>query len=508
MNYLHIELPSLHLLWEKDGKSRICSVIRTNYPKPSLLHVSALMRAICANVRVVDMKIRNQDCLIPYRQFAYEGGKMIASRMGMPFESVIDEIKWSNVIGLSINPTSWANIAIDFIKFAKKINPQVKIWLGGTDAIFQPKKYLRAGADLIIIGEAENLVSQLIKNNQESNHIFTRKKISPCCFKDLSIKKDSAIENLPLPAIDLCLNDLPLWTTPIEGNLPEEAKPPIAFLFATRGCNYSCDFCTTPSKYGRLRIRSLDSIKRELELYQAFGIKTVCLWDDSLGSLLKINHRDWLISLVKMLRQMGFAYEFSQGISPKDLFDQKKQEPDYELISELYKNELVGGKFVGCTGQYLPFEFLQEQETEKAAIKLLPFEQEISIMHAILGQGIKWITFSCIIGRHQDDKISFDLATKRILEIQKMIKNYGTEALPTPFIYSIFPGTKLWKSTEQSFLKYPIDEFPELYQLNATPHGTNHFLAGELLEQKFKMEQLILRPDQCQKWWKSGRYQW
>jgi|GEM_PF-1578807 len=520
MNYLHVELPSLHLLWEKDGESRVCSVIRTNYPKPSLLNVAALMRSVYANVRVIDMKIKNQDTLIPYKKFAYEGGTMTASRMGMKFESIIEEVQWTDVIGLSINPTSWANIAIDFIKFARKTNPKVKIWVGGTDAMFQPNKYLEAGATVVILGEAEDLVSQLVHYNYECESICTMEQLSristwSCpyqthekCLQRPKIKKDSNIENLPLPALDLCPDDLPLWTTPIEGNLPKGAKAPIAFLFATRGCNHACDFCTTPLKYGRLRIRSLDSIQRELELYQKFGIKTICLWDDSLGSLIKINRRDWLIALVKMLRQMGFAFEFSQGISPKDLFDQQKQEPDYELITELYKHEIINGNFVGCTGEYLPFEFLQEEETDKAAIKLLPFQQELAVMQVILAQGIRWLTFSSIIGRPQDDQDAFALATERIIEIQAMIKNHGAESLPTPFIYSVFPGTKLWQSTDQSFLKYPITKFPELYQLNATPHGTNFFTPGQLMVEKAKMEQAILKPDQCAKWWKSGRYQW
>ncbi|MFA6537086.1 MAG: cobalamin-dependent protein [Patescibacteria group bacterium] len=526
MNYLHIELPSLHLLWEKNGESRVCSVIRTNYPKPSLLHVSALMRSAYADVKVIDMKIRNQDCIIPYREFTYEGGKMIASRMGMPFESVIEEIKWAEVIGLSINPTSWANIAIDFIKFAKKTNPKVKIWIGGTDAMARHQFYLENGADLIILGEAENLVADLVKHDYNSCYLSSKEKnralrnlFTPstglCCplnwqtfWDNVKINKNCNIDHFPIPAIDLCHDDIPLWNTPIEGNLPTGAKAPIAFLFATRGCNNACDFCNTPIKYGKLRIRNLESIRRELEFLKSFGIKTICLWDDSLGSLVRINRKDYLIKLVKMIRKMGFSFEFSQGISPKDLFDQKRQEPDYKLIAELFKHEIIDGNFVGCTGEYVPFEFLQVEKTETAAVKLLPYEKEIAVTKAILEQGVKWLTFSCIIGRPGDGPAEMQLATSRILEIKQMTESYGCEVLPTLFIYSLFPGTRLWEITRPNLLPYHVNDYPELYQLNATPHGTYFFTADELMDEKTKMEKAILRPDQCEKWWKSGRYQW
>ena len=61
MNYLHIELPSLHLFWEDlEGEDKVISVIRTNYPKPSLLQMGGIIREI-ANVRLVD-KIGRASC--------------------------------------------------------------------------------------------------------------------------------------------------------------------------------------------------------------------------------------------------------------------------------------------------------------------------------------------------------------------------------------------------------------------------------------------------------------
>jgi len=164
MRYLHVELPSLHLVWKRPGEDDVvCSVIRTNYPKPSAVQVAAIVRAAGAEVKAVDMKIHHQEVIIPYREFSYEGGVMIASRMGTPFEDVRDLVEWADVVGITVNPTSWANIAFDFIAYIKRVNPRVKVWAGGTDAMFRSELYLRHGVDLVIIGEGENIISEFIK---------------------------------------------------------------------------------------------------------------------------------------------------------------------------------------------------------------------------------------------------------------------------------------------------------------------------------------------------------
>jgi hypothetical protein len=505
MKYLHIELPSLHLVWKRAGQEDVvCSVIRTNYPKPSALQVAAIMRAAGADVRVLDMKIRQQDNLVPYREFTYEGGVMVASRMGMPFEDARELIEWADVIGLSINSTSWANIATDFISYAKRIHPRVRVWVGGTDATFRPEYYLQHGADLVVLGEGENIVRTLASGGVDIPGVAT---VKASLVFGLHIQRGCDLDALPLQAVDLFAEDIPLWNMNIEANIPLEIQTPIGFLFVTRGCNQSCDFCTTPQKYGRLRFRSLESIRAELEMFLSYRIGTINIWDDSLSSLIKLGRRDHLISIVRLLREMGFAYEFSQGMVISDLWDAKTNQPDEQLIHELFRHELRDGRWVGCYGEYFPMEFLQVDDPHSASSKLMSYEKELVVMRAVLSQGIKWLTYSCIIGRPQDGSLEFGLATKRLNEVTGIIESYGAQGLPTPFMYSVFPGTRLWNN-KAVLLKYGIDEYPELYQLNATPHGTDCFSPGELMEAKMKLEKSILSPEQCREWWRTGRYQW
>ena len=53
-------------------------------------------------------------------------------------------------------------------------------------------------------------------------------------------------------------------------------------LFATRGCPYSCDFCTLAVMYqSRVRKRSVDAVAEE---YGSFPGKVIILWDDNIAS--------------------------------------------------------------------------------------------------------------------------------------------------------------------------------------------------------------------------------
>ncbi len=519
MNYLHVELPSLHLVWKRDGQTDVvCSVIRTNYPKPSLLLVPAIMRTSgVAEVRVIDMKIRDQDVIVPYCEFNYGEGKMVASRMGMPFDSIRSQLEWADILGLTINPSSWANLAVDFAGYAKCVNPQIKIIIGGTDATFRPEFYLRHEHfekrrlfDFVVVGEGEVAGPELLRRlefGQQVDEIFGVAYYSDGKVIMNGINRNVCLDDEPLPAMDLFVDDMSLWTTPIEGYVGMEVRPPIAPLYITRGCNNACEYCTTPQKYGRLRFKSLSRVEEELKHFKTFGIGTINIWDDSLSSLVGRGERDLLIGYIRLIRQYGFSFEYAQGMVIRDLWNKEKNEPDFALIKELYGHAIVDGQFVGCYGQYTPFEFLQTENPHDLNSKLIPFDKELRVLQAILDQGVRYLSYSCILGRADDSAEQFRLAESRMKQIQGIIEAAGARGLATPYIYSIFPGTRIW-SREIERLDYSIEEYPELYQLNAAPHGTTHLTPGELMQAKLDLERESLGEERFKCWIKTGRYQW
>lgn len=517
MKYLQIELPSLHLEWQRNNGERLMSsVIRTNYAKPSLLTIPSIIQNVTDwDLETIDMKIRQQDCLQPYKEFKYGDGIMIASRMGVPFENTEKQISNADVIGVSINPTSWSGIAIDFFRHVKTINPKVIIIAGGTDVIFRQDYYLKNGlVDFVISGEAETNLISLLEAIKYKNDFS---KVDGISFINLGethkTKKciRTKMDELPLEALDLLKQDIPLWTEPIEYfPLPKEVKKPIGIIFFTRGCSEACDFCTTPQKMGSFRFMSIEKIQEKIIHFKNYGLSTLNIWDDSISSVLKLHPegskagRQYLKDLIKILWDNKIAFEFSQGIVIKHLWNHEKDEPDYDLINSLYSNQIDDGQFIGCYAEYFPTECLQEDERYK---KLMSFEKEKKVLYAILKTGTKTISFSSIMGSKEDNPASFHLATQRLKELKNIVETSGGNALATPFIFSIFPGAKVWNDYKDN-IQFDIQNFPELYQLNTAVHGNASFNAHEITLAKKEMEQQLFTPEQYLKWNNTGRYQW
>ncbi|MCF8428443.1 MAG: hypothetical protein K9I36_17040 [Bacteroidia bacterium] len=517
MKYLQIELPSLHLEWQRNNGERIISsVIRTNYAKPSLVTIPAIIQnMIDWEIEAIDMKIRQQDCLGPYKEFKYGDGMMVASRMGIPFENLEIQLSKVDVIGVSVNPTSWSGIAIDFFRYAKTVNPKILIIAGGTDVIFRQDYYLKNGlVDFVISGEAETNLVNLLKAIKYGNDFSKVDGISFINSGNIHKTKKcirTNLDELPLEALGLLKQDIPLWNEPIEYfPLPKEVKTPIGMIFLTRGCSEACDFCTTPKKMGRFRFMSIEKIHVKIIHFKNHGINTINIWDDSISSVLKLHPegyragRKYLKDVIQILWDNKIAFEFSQGIVIKHLWNHEKDEPDYDLINVLYSNQIDDGQFIGCYAEYFPTECLQEDERYK---KLMSFEKEKEVLLAILKAGTKIISFSSIMGSKEDNPASFNLATQRLKELKKIVETSGGKALATPFIFSIFPGAKVWNDYKEN-IQFDIQNFPELYQLNAAAHGNASFNAHEITLAKKEMEQQLFTPEQFKKWNSTGRYQW
>lgn len=517
MIYTQIELPSLHLEWQKlNGEQQISSVIRTNYAKPSLISIPSIIRNLPNwEIETIDMKIRSQDHLQPYKEFKYGDGIMVASRMGTPFENIEYKVKNADVIGVSVNPTSWSDIALDFFKYAKKVNPKVIIIAGGTDVIFRQNYYLQSGfVDMAIRGEAERILRLILKSIEEKADYSNIDGISFIKSGNIcSTKKCSPIDldEIPLEAFEFCQKDISLWTQPIEYfPVPKEVKKPLGIISFTRGCSEACEYCTTPQKMGRFRYMSLEKIQEKIIHYKKFGIDTLNIWDDSISSILRYHPdgyeagRDYLKGLISILWNNKIAFEFSQGIIIKHLWNIEKNEPDFDLINTLYSNQINDGQFIGCYAGYFPTECLQEDKRYK---KLMSFEKEKEVLNAILKSGTKTISFSSIMGSIKDDMKSFSLATERLLELKEIIEGQRGHALATPFVFSIFPGTKVWYSYKD-YIQFDIEKYPELYQLNTAVHRNNYMDAFEITLAKKEIEKRLFTHEQYERWNSTGRYQW
>lgn len=146
---------------------------------------------------------------------------------------------------------------------------------GGPHATFSPDEALRY-CDAVVIGEAESVWPRLLED-AEAGRLAARYDGEP-----------SAMHDLPTPRYDL---------------LPTQFFVR-RVLQATRGCPFSCSFCTVPTLNPGFRTRPVDDVLRDIQ-YDDFAHwwqrKVVWFWDDNL-TIQRAYVRELLTRMVPLRR--------------------------------------------------------------------------------------------------------------------------------------------------------------------------------------------------------------
>lgn len=515
MKTLIIEQPGLHLEWQKDnGENYICSAIRTNYAKISPLTICSIAKQAGLDVEAVDMKIRDQDVITPYKKFRYGDGWMVASRKGIPFEKLDSKIRESEILAFSVNPTQWAGISLDLVKYAKSINPKIKTIIGGTDALTRFDFYLSKGIDFVVLGEGEKSGKQLFESLLQGKKDYSM--IPGIAYIDngnIKINNRSSkklnLDERPFFDFKSFKEDIALWDTPIEyWPLPEGASGPIGFIEFSRGCFENCGYCTTPIKNKGYRVENIKSLEKRLDNYREWGIKTLSTWDDNLGSLIKQGKDEEMVEIINLIKDKGFAFEFSQGnMAISYLWDKKKNQPNHKLIESIFSTSMSEGKFVGNYGMFFPFENLQEENPKNAYEKLMSFDKELAILEAVLDSGLESVCYGTILGIKEDNQEKLDRAKNRIHEINGLVKGKGKNSLAIPFCYIPIPKTKFFSGYQDNIV-YSIEEYPEMMSFHASPLRTDNFEPHEITQMKIDMEKEILTKKEFDHFRSTGEYYW
>lgn len=138
-----------------------------------------------------------------------------------------------------------------------------RIVVGGSHAEFGGQEFLDHGADLIVLGEGENVVEQAMVGTQKG-WVPADDKVN--------------VSTLPLPNWHDHIPKL----TDYRGNEPRLAAPEGIAMWS-RGCPHDCVFCGSPYKRQPLRLRPGESIAEEVKsLRDTYGIKSIFIYDDEL----------------------------------------------------------------------------------------------------------------------------------------------------------------------------------------------------------------------------------
>ena len=173
--------------------------------------------------------------------------------------------------------------AIAMIEMAKARGCIVIV--NGSDATDHVDHYFEHGADLMILGEGEITLGELL-NQLENQKTKEWSNIRGLAWRDQagtvqrSLRREFVrdLDRLPFPAWDLV--DIPRYKT-----IWQERHGYYSMnMVSTRGCPYSCNWCAKPIYGQRYNVRSPENVAAELKwLHEKFAPDHIWFADDILG---------------------------------------------------------------------------------------------------------------------------------------------------------------------------------------------------------------------------------
>ncbi|MGD2035598.1 MAG: radical SAM protein [Bacteroidales bacterium] len=239
-----------------------------------LLYISAYLKKYDYDHQLITSSLLNKQELSSF-DIIHIGNKKI-------LEIVKKEMP--DIIGVSVL-LSEQKYVIDLSKEIKKIIPDVLLVIGGPQPSTIPEVFFQDTIDLIVIGEGEQTFVEIVNNYQNGKPLFD----IPGIFyrnKDGQFIKTSNrsfimdLDDIGFPNYEYA-DQRKLQN--INYNFIRGVPLSSAYILSARGCPFGCYFCGGKKILGtRIRYRSVDSIKEEIEyLRAAYCIESIYFIDDT-----------------------------------------------------------------------------------------------------------------------------------------------------------------------------------------------------------------------------------
>lgn len=286
--------------------------------------------------------------------------------------------------------SGFANAAF---QVANEFRKRDKIIVGGGPHVTYNEEESLQYFDAIVTGEAENVWEMLLED-VEKGALKNIYRGTPCDMKDL-----------PTPRYDLLPNNFFIKKV----------------LQATRGCPFSCSFCTVPSLNPGFRLRPIEDVIRDAS-YDNFPYwwqrKVVWFWDDNLTI-----RRPYIKSLLKEMIPLKkwWLTQASMDIAK-----------DAELLDLM--------KASGCIGVFLGIESFGKESLKDANKRQNKIENYQTAIAEIRKRGIA-VMAGFIAGFDNDNYDTIVEMSERLMEI-------GVD-VPFLSIMTPFKGTSLQEKLVQ-----------------------------------------------------------
>ena len=318
--------------------------LRTETPRPDgslgLLYIGAALRDAGHEVSLLDMCVGDADIALAdsfYRRILINDGLV---RVGIDDDALAQRLQGVDVVAVTSIFTMNTEQALDLARVAKRVNRHMLTIVGGGNARARHATFLAAGFDVVVLGEGETTIVELIDawshqrdlhdvkgiayGNQQDEVVITEPRAAPTC-----------LDELPIPAWDL----LPLdryWdlVDPPGGVFPHGERIRYVAMQTSRGCPFRCTYChiSTEGDAAKLRLKSDRRVMRELSAIQQLGADHVLLQDDSL-----LADRDRILRLFRRFKETGLGFSDTNGVNVSHFFRGGLKAPrlDDELLDAM-----------------------------------------------------------------------------------------------------------------------------------------------------------------------------
>jgi len=183
------------------------------------------------------------------------------------------------IVGVTAT-TATIKSSLEYIKSIKRLLPDVLTVIGGPHTTFLPIDTLKSleELDTVVIGEGEETFTELAEKYEKRGKRGLEE------VRGIAYRNQSRIKvNEPRPLIQ----DLDSIPFPARHLVPfkeyETSKNGQAHIITSRGCTYSCRYCSSSLIMGRrFRARSPENVVDEIEeLYDKYKIKEIGFIDDT-----------------------------------------------------------------------------------------------------------------------------------------------------------------------------------------------------------------------------------
>lgn len=193
-----------------------------------------------------------------------------------------------DIVGLSCNLTDFRWGAFKLAILAKRLDPNVKVVMGGSHATHMYEQIMENfPVDVIVRFEGEMTFLDLVNHIDKASDLVDVKGIVYRCkngvFKNADRPPIEDLDSLPFPALRFFdFERYVHYSSPVRVKGKNVAKFKSRNIMASRGCPYRCQYCSIAAFWRSCKFRSVTNVVDELEyLHKNEGVVHFNFFDDA-----------------------------------------------------------------------------------------------------------------------------------------------------------------------------------------------------------------------------------